>query len=245
MKPSVNIAPDTAIVVLTGAGVSAESGLDTFRTAGGLWSRYNVEDVATPQAFARDPQAVYDFYNMRYANAHRSQVKPNAAHAALARLEAHWPGPVTLVTQNVDSLHEQAGSQNLLHMHGEVHKTRCNACGEITPRGADYAVDQACPTCGTAGPVLRPHIVWFGETPLYLDHIQTALDRCGLFISLGTSGNVYPAAGFVSFVQRLGRAHTVELNLEPSEGAPRFAEAHYGPATDVVPAYVDALLAGV
>jgi NAD-dependent deacetylase len=229
------------VVILTGAGISRESGLATFRDADGLWARVRIEDVATPEAFARDPARVQGFYNARRAQLRDPAVAPNAAHRALARLEREWPGEVLLVTQNVDDLHERAGSTRLLHMHGELMKARCLACGAASPWREDIAPASACPACGAAGR-LRPHVVWFGEMPLGMEAIAEALGRCGLFVSIGTSGNVYPAAGFVAEVQ--GRARTVELNLEPSEGAGLFDEAVHGPATEVVPAFVEALLQG-
>lgn len=224
------------LVILTGAGISAESGLATFRDAGGIWSRVRVEDVATPEAFARDPARVHAFYNARRAAL--AGAVPNAAHHALARLEQAWPGGFLLVTQNVDDLHDRAGSQPL-HMHGELRRARCLACGAGHRWEADLSDVTPCPACSAAR--LRPDIVWFGEMPMGLDRIDAALDGCGLFVSVGTSGSVYPAAGFVAEVQ--GRARTVELNLEPSEGAALFDEAHHGPATQVVPAFVDRLLA--
>jgi NAD-dependent deacetylase len=235
---------DGNIVILTGAGISQESGLDTFRDAGGIWSRYRVEDVATPQAFARDPAAVHAFYNMRRARHRSAEVAPNPAHIALARLEAAWPGEVLVVTQNVDSLHERAGTRRLVHMHGRHSQARCNACEHVVEWDGDMSTADVCGACGQAGQ-MRPNVVWFGEMPHHMDRIKDALAECDLFVSIGTSGNVYPAAGFVSLVRRYRRAHTVELNLEPSEGASLFAETHYGPASTVVPAYAEALLAGV
>lgn len=231
-----------SIVILTGAGVSKESGLDTFRCADGIWSRVNLEDVATPEGFARNPALVHDFYNQRRAKLSDPAIVPNAAHYALARLEADWPGEVMLVTQNIDDLHERAGSRNLLHMHGELNKVRCEACASLFEWLEDLSVGHACRVCGRQG-LLRPHVVWFGEMPIGMDRIYAALDRCALFLSIGTSGNVYPAAGFVSHVRMYTRARTVELNLEPSTGASLFAETLYGPATETVPAFVDRLLA--
>jgi len=229
------------IVILTGAGISKESGLDTFRDKDGLWSRVKLEDVATPEGFARDPERVQAFYNARRRRLLSGNIRPNAAHAALARLEAEWPGEVLLVTQNIDDLHERAGSKALLHMHGALLRVRCAACGAVTECTGDIAVDARCARCAAVG-TIRPHVVWFGEMPLEMDRIQAALARCALFLSIGTSGNVYPAAGFVREARLGGGAHTVELNLEPSEGASLFAEAIYGPATEVVPAYVARLL---
>lgn len=232
--------PYDHIVILTGAGISAESGLSTFRDADGIWSRYSVDEVATPAAFRRNPERVHEFYNMRRRAAR--DARPNAAHAALARLERDHPGRVTLITQNVDDLHEKAGSRNVLHMHGELAKLRCNACGHVWP-GDDAFPETACLTCAAPGAV-RPHVVWFGEVPHGLDEISAYLGECDLFLSIGTSGHVYPAAGFVAEVRRHGRAHTVELNLEPSLGESLFSERIYGKAGDIVPRFVDRLLVG-
>lgn len=231
------------IVVLTGAGVSKESGLDTFRCEDGIWAKVRLEDVATPEGFARNPGLVHEFYNARRTKLRDTAVQPNAAHTALARLEREWPGEVLIVTQNIDDLHERAGSSNLLHMHGELNKIRCDGCGDLREHLDNLSTDHVCVSCGRAGK-LRPHVVWFGEMPLDMERIYQALDRCSLFISVGTSGHVYPAAGFVSHVRMYTRAHTVELNLEPSNGATLFAQSTYGPATEVVPLYVDRLLAG-
>jgi NAD-dependent deacetylase len=231
-----------AIVVLTGAGISKESGLDTFRCADGIWSRVNLEDVATPEAFVRNPGLVHDFYNARRSKLRDRSVGPNAAHTALARLEREWPDELLVVTQNIDDLHERAGSRNVLHMHGELKKVRCETCGRIFEWLEDLGIEHACAGCGSVGR-LRPHVVWFGEMPIGMEAIYDALDRCSLFMSVGTSGNVYPAAGLVSHVRMSTRAHTVELNLEPSTGATLFAETIYGPATEIVPAYVEAVLA--
>jgi len=231
-----------SIVILTGAGISKESGLDTFRDKDGLWSKVRIEDVATPEAFARDPARVYAFYNERRRGLRSANVQPNAAHRALAELEQRWSGELLLVTQNIDDLHERAGSRNLVHMHGELLKTRCGHCGALAPGLADLSIDLVCAGCGEPGG-LRPHVVWFGEMPLEMDRVYAALGRCGLFISVGTSGSVYPAAGFVEEVRHVPGARTVELNLEPSEGATLFDERHYGPATEIVPAYVNRLLA--
>lgn len=232
--------PPPAIVLLTGAGISQESGLDTFRDAGGLWSRVRLEDVATPEAFARDPARVLDFYNMRRRNLRAGHVQPNAAHRALAELERCWPGEVLLVTQNIDDLHERAGSRRLVHMHGEMLKARCTRCGGIAPQEDDITLATPCFGCGRTGG-LRPHVVWFGEMPFEMARISAALERCDLFLSIGTSGNVYPAAGFVAEARRAG-ARTVELNLEPSLGASLFDERRYGRASATVPAYVAELL---
>jgi len=233
------------IVILTGAGISAESGLGTFRDKDGLWTKVRLEDVATPQGFARDPDGCHAFYNARRGGMIAAQ--PNAAHVALARLEAglaeRGAGEVLIVTQNIDDLHEKAGSANLIHMHGEMGKARCGHCEHVLPWAGDLSTALACGACGRSG-AMRPHVVWFGEMPFDLDRIAEALADCDLFVSIGTSGNVYPAAGFVSDVRRRGLARTLELNLEPSEGFSLFEERLYGPATEIVPAWVEALLEG-
>ncbi len=229
------------IVILTGAGISKESGLDTFRDADGIWAKVRLEDVATPQAFARDPETVHAFYNARRRGLLAEAVRPNPAHLALARLEAEWPGEVLLVTQNIDDLHERAGSRNLIHMHGEILKARCLACGAVTAWREDMDLASRCPSCAATGD-LRVDVVWFGEMPYQMDRIFAALEACDLFVSIGTSGAVYPAAGFVEAARATGRAHSVELNLEPSDRHSAFAERIYGPAGDVVPSYVEGLL---
>lgn len=229
--------PPPAIVILTGAGISAESGLRTFRDADGLWERHRLEDVATPEAFQRDPALVQRFYNQRRRQL--MTVKPNAAHHALARLEADWPGDFLLVTQNVDDLHDRAGSRDPLHMHGELLKARCLACGEVCAWDLDLDGASVCPGCARGGR-LRPHIVWFGEMPLGMDRIYEALERCTIFLAIGTSGKVYPAAGFVESVPPWAR--TLELNLEPSSMADAFLEHRSGPATGTVPQLVRELL---
>jgi len=231
-----------SIVILTGAGISRESGLATFRDADGVWAKLRLEDVATPEAFARDPARVHGFYNARRAQLRDPAIQPNAAHLALAELEARWPGDLLLVTQNVDDLHARAGSRRLVPMHGELLKARCLRCQAVQDWAEDLSTATACPACGAAGG-MRPHIVWFGEMPLQMDRIGAALEACDIFVSIGTSGQVYPAAGFVAEVA--GRARTVELNLEPSAGTELFAEAHHGPATEVVPRFVRELLGSV
>lgn len=232
--------PPRHLVLLTGAGISKESGLDTFRDAGGLWTRVRLEDVATPEAFARDPAGVQAFYDARRAGLLDPAVQPNEAHRALARLQRDYPGEVLLVTQNIDDLHERGGSPAVLHMHGELLKARCLACEAVADCRGDLAAGHHCARCGAPG-ALRPHVVWFGEMPLQMEAIYEALAACDLFVSIGTSGAVYPAAGFVAEARAAG-AHTVELNLEPSDGAHLFAEAHHGPASRVVPDYVESLL---
>ena len=224
------------IVLLTGAGISAESGLRTFRAADGLWENHRVQDVATPEAFRRNPSLVYRFYNERRRSL--ATVQPNAAHLALARLEREWPGEFLLVTQNVDDLHDRAGSRNLLHMHGELLKGRCLDCRSLPSWPGDMDHESRCPDCGRAS--LRPHIVWFGEVPLEMERIYGALESCDLFVAIGTSGHVYPAAGFVAAVGSAAR--TVELNLEPSLVSSAFQEARIGRATDLVPAFLAELL---
>jgi NAD-dependent deacetylase len=231
------------IVILTGAGISKESGIDTFRDVGGLWSRVNLEDVATIEAWHRDPAKVLDFHNAGRAFFAGCNIVPNAAHRALARLEKEWPAEVLVVTQNIDLLHEGGGSRNVLHMHGQAGKLRCMACGTVTDSDAELSVKTVCAACGAVGQT-RPKVVWFGEIPLHMDEIMAALDECGLFISIGTSGAVYPAAGFVQHVRRRRRARTVELNMERSDGHEMFHDEIYGPATEVVPAYVETLLTG-
>ncbi|MGL6042668.1 MAG: NAD-dependent deacylase [Sandaracinobacteroides sp.] len=227
------------IVILTGAGISAESGVPTFRGPDGLWEGQRVEDVATPQAFRRDPLLVQTFYDQRRAAL--SRVQPNAAHLALARLDADWPGDLLLVTQNVDDLHERAGSKRLIHMHGQLKSAWCMACDRRHPWDGPLLDWPPCPTCGAAGQ-LRPDIVWFGEMPYAMAQIEQALLRCDLFVSIGTSGNVYPAAGFVDLANQAG-ARCIELNLDPSMTSHRFSECRLGPAGLQVPRFVDELLA--
>ena len=227
------------IVILTGAGVSAESGIDTFRTQGGLWERYKPEDVATPEAFARDPDLVLSFYDMRRAAI--QEKLPNEAHFALGRLDAEWKGDLLIVTQNIDDLHERGGASRVLHMHGEHLNAWCTACDVRSPWRGPLIERPACPACGAKA--LRPDVVWFGEMPYHMERIYQRLRDCDLFVSIGTSGNVYPAAQFVQEAARAG-AHTLELNLEPSLGITDFAEAIHGKAGTIVPDWVERLLAG-
>jgi len=229
-----------SIVVLTGAGISKESGIDTFRDAGGLWSQVRIEDVATPSAFVRNPQLVQAFYNMRRHALQLPAIQPNAAHMALARLEAEWPGKVTLVTQNIDDLHQRAGSKNILAIHGELLKSRCFACGNVAEERGDLGASSTCIACAEIG-TLRPHVVWFNEMPFFMDEAIAAVEACDIFVSIGTSGAVYPAAGLVEHANAAG-ARTIELNLEPSDVASAFAEKRYGQATELVPAFVSELL---
>lgn len=227
------------IVILTGAGISAESGIDTFRDSGGLWERHRVEDVATPEAFERDPDLVLRFYDMRREAI--QQKEPNFAHEALAMLDAQWPGELLIVTQNVDDLHERAGARRVLHMHGEHLNAWCTAC-DARSRWTGPLIDRPpCPQCGE--PKLRPDVVWFGEMPYQMERIYAALREAGLFVSIGTSGAVYPAAGFVRDARQCG-ARTLELNLEPSQGSIWFHESRLGPATQIVPEWVAGLLSG-
>ena len=225
------------IVILTGAGISAESGVGTFRDAGGLWEQHRVEDVATPEAFARDPDLVLRFYDMRRAFV--QEVEPNAAHHALAELDARWRGELTIVTQNVDDLHERAGAKRLIHMHGEHLSAWCVACDARGEWRATLLDRPVCPACGEAA--LRPDIVWFGEMPYRMDEIEAAVARADLFVSIGTSGAVYPAAGYVRTARHYG-AKTLELNLEPSQGSHFFDESRKGAATDLVPAWAAEML---
>ncbi|HEX3677577.1 MAG TPA: NAD-dependent deacylase [Sphingomicrobium sp.] len=227
------------ILVLTGAGISAESGLATFRGPDGLWEGHRVEDVATPEAFHRDPVLVHSFYDARRAKL--KTVEPNPAHHALARLDAEWPGELLIVTQNVDDLHERAGSKRLIHMHGELTKGWCLGCnGHFSWRGPMGKAAQ-CPGCKKSGTV-RPDIVWFGEMPHEMERIDDALQRCHLFVSIGTSGAVYPAAGFVQNARYFG-AKTLEINLEPSLGSIFFDESRTGSAGTLVPKWVGEVLA--
>ena len=228
------------IVVLTGAGISAESGLGTFRGAGGLWENHRVEEVATPEAFARDPGLVYRFYNARRAQLLSGDVQPNAAHLALAELESRFPGNFALVTQNVDNLHERAGSRRLYHMHGELAKMRCQATGSVAPAPAAFDGASTCDCCGDAGN-LRPHIVWFGEMPMYMAEIDALLSDCDLFVAIGTSGTVYPAAGFVQLARRAG-ATTLEINPDPTDASSMFDTHWRGPATREVPKLLSLIL---
>jgi len=225
------------IVVLTGAGISAESGVPTFRDADGLWEGHRVEDVATPAAFERQPDVVHRFYDARRAAL--AAVEPNPAHHALARLEAAFGDDLLVVTQNVDDLHERAGSTRVLHMHGELLSALCGGCGGRFPWSDDLVGLPHCPGCQSPG--LRPDVVWFGEIPYELDRIFAALEDADLFVSIGTSGAVYPAAGFVQAAAAYG-ARTLELNLVPSEGSHFFDEARHGRAGEIVPAWVDELL---
>ncbi|KIC35456.1 NAD-dependent deacylase [Leisingera sp. ANG-M7] len=225
------------IVILTGAGISAESGLGTFRDAGGLWAQHRIEDVATPEGFARNPDLVHGFYNARRVQA--AGADPNPAHQALARLQREHPGEVVIVTQNVDGLHEAGGAQRVLHLHGTLAGALCAACSHRWAAPMEMQTGQPCPAC--AAPAGRPDVVWFGEMPYFMEEIYAHLAGADLFAAIGTSGEVYPAAAFVDEAHLAG-AHTVELNLEPSATASRFSERRFGPASETVPAWVAELL---
>ena len=231
------------VVVLTGAGISAESGIRTFRAADGLWEEHHVEDVATPEGFARNPQLVQSFYNARRQQLQLPDIAPNPAHLALAKLEDILGDRFLLVTQNIDNLHERAGNHHIIHMHGELLKVRCSQSGQVLTWTQDVTPEDKCHCCQFPAP-LRPHVVWFGEMPLGMDEIYHALAMADVFIAIGTSGHVYPAAGFVHEAKLHG-AHTVELNLEPSQVGSEFEEKHYGLASEVVPEYVEKLLKGL
>ena len=228
------------IVILTGAGISAESGIDTFRADGGLWEQYPVEQVATPEGFAADPDLVHHFYNLRRAAL--KTVQPNPAHFALAKLQKGLQakgGSLTLVTQNVDDLHERGGVSDAIHMHGILTSMLCGSCKARWDWRNDTTADAPCPSCST--PATRPDIVWFGEMPYFMDEIERALAACDLFVSIGTSGAVYPAAGYVQMARQMGK-RTLELNLEPSQGSRFFDECRHGMAGTIVPDWVDEVL---
>ncbi|MEM9262138.1 MAG: NAD-dependent deacylase [Pseudomonadota bacterium] len=237
------------IVILTGAGISADSGVDTFRDSGGIWAKFDYRDVATPEGFAADPCLVHDFYNARRAGLRK--IEPNPAHRAIATLQREAlarGGRVTLITQNVDDLHERGGSTDVWHMHGELTKARCalkgphgDGCGSVMDWHDEITMDTPCPSCGSLG-TLRPHVVWFNEMPMLMDDIDVALTQAELFVSIGTSGSVYPAAGFVHGARAMG-IPCIELNLEPSDNAEAFSDARYGRASEIVPAWVDDVLA--
>ncbi len=226
------------IVILTGAGMSAESGLGTFRDKDGLWTKYDLAEVATPEGFARNPPLVHDFYNARRANA--LEASPNAAHTALAALQASGRHDVTLVTQNIDDLHERGGALDVIHMHGELMRALCGACAHRWDAPRAMRPADPCPACGQ--PATRPDVVWFGEMPYHMDRIYAALIEADLFVAIGTSGEVYPAAGFVEEAALAG-AETLEINLEPTPVPGRFDRVVQGPATETVPAWVRAILA--
>ncbi|WP_386625510.1 NAD-dependent deacylase [Sulfitobacter geojensis] len=225
------------IVILTGAGISAESGIETFRAEDGLWAQHRVEDVATPEGFMRDPELVVEFYNARRAQA--AEVAPNDAHRALAQLEAEHDGEVVVITQNVDDLHERGGTRALYHMHGHLKGALCASCDHRWPAPTVMAAGDACPSCNA--PAARPDIVWFGEMPYDMETLVDHVTQADIFVAIGTSGNVYPAAGFVAEARRAG-AHTIEFNLEPSAVGNQFAEHRIGPASQTVTAWVAEIL---
>jgi NAD-dependent deacetylase len=229
-----------SIVVLTGAGISAESGIRTFRACDGLWEDHHIDDVATPEGFIRDPERVHRFYNTRREQLSDANVQPNEAHKALARLEKEFQGEFLLVTQNVDNLHERAGSKALIHMHGELLNVRCTRSDYVFEVTGPVGNEDRCVCCGLKG-TLRPDIVWFGEAPMQMNEIYRALSQCDLFLSIGTSGHVYPAAGFVEIANEAG-AHSVEINLEPSRKESHFKAHYYGLASEQVPAFVDKIM---
>lgn len=228
------------LVVLSGAGISAESGVPTFRASDGLWENHRVEDVATPEAFERDPETVLRFYDMRRRHLLSGSVQPNGGHRALAHIEQHWPGDLCLVTQNIDDLHERGGSTSPIHMHGELRKQQCANCGAVSDCESDQWPPQPCPQCGEAA--LRPHVVWFGEMPLHMDAIEQALDACDVFVAVGTSGQVYPAANFVAVAKTAG-AYCIEINTEDTAVSPQFDECWQGPASTQCERLSECLLA--
>jgi len=228
----------THLVVMTGAGISAESGVRTFRENGGLWEQHRVEEVATPEAFDADPRMVWAFYNLRRAQL--GTVGPNPAHKALARLEAAMPdGQFTLVTQNVDDLHRRAGSRHIIQMHGELAKVRCTGCGTITETLDDLG---PLPRCADCGALLRPHIVWFGEVPMCMDAIAAAIRACTLFLVVGTSGVIYPAAGMLAQA-KLNDATTVGVNLDPPDNVDYIDHFFQGKAGELLPTLVEQWIA--
>ena len=222
------------IAILTGAGVSAESGLGTFRDKDGLWTKYDLEEVATPQGFQRNPKLVHDFYNARRKNA--AEASTNAAHDALAALERSEVHEVTLITQNIDDLHERAGSTGVIHMHGQIMQALCAACDHRWPAPLAMQPTDPCPAC--AAPATRPDVVWFGEVPYDMERIAEVVAASDLFVAIGTSAEVYPAAGLVE----LAAGDTLEINLAPSARANAFDRHIYGPASEVVPEWVATLI---
>lgn len=232
--------PYRNVVILTGAGISAESGIQTFRTQDGLWENHRIEDVATPEGFERDPDLVQDFYNQRRLSLQNPSIEPNAAHIALGKLEEQLEGTVTVITQNIDNLHERGGSSNVIHMHGELLKSRCSESNQVIEEKGEIQTGDLCHCCQIPAQ-MRPHVVWFGEMPLRMGDIYASLEKADLFISIGTSGVVYPAAGFVHDARMHG-AHTIEINLEPSAVESEFEEKRYGRASIEVPKLVEEIL---
>lgn len=235
--------PYRNIVILTGAGISAESGIKTFRAQDGLWENHKIEDVATPEGFHANPDLVQDFYNQRRRKLQSNDIQPNAAHIALGKLEAELDGQVTVITQNIDNLHERGGTNHIIHMHGELLKARCSESSQVVEHKDDIETGELCHCCQIPSQ-MRPHIVWFGEMPLRMGEIYAALEEADLFISIGTSGVVYPAAGFVHDARMHG-AHTIEINLEPSAVDTEFEEKRYGKASVIVPQLVEELLSHI
>ncbi|TMX38518.1 Sir2 family NAD+-dependent deacetylase [Vibrio sp. Hep-1b-8] len=233
--------PYRNVVVLTGAGISAESGIETFRTQDGLWENHRIEDVATPEGFERNPDLVQDFYNKRRLGLQNPTIKPNPAHIALGKLEQELEGTVTVITQNIDNLHERGGSNNVIHMHGELLKARCSESNQVVEEKGEIHTGDLCHCCQIPAQ-MRPHVVWFGEMPLKMGDIYASLEAADLFVSIGTSGVVYPAAGFVHDAKMHG-AHTIEINLEPSAVESEFEEKRYGKASIEVPKLVEEILA--
>ena len=230
------------IVILTGAGISQASGLATFRDPDGVWNKHRVEDVASPEGLANNPMLLFAFYDDFRAQVLSDQIQSNAAHVALARLEEEWPKEVTIITQNIDNLHEQAGSQNVIHMHGEIFKARCTKCDHVRPWRGDMDTNDLCSVCEWEA-MLRPHVVLFGEAPIMMPNVNAALDDCDVFLSIGTSLNVHPASVFVDQVNKRPGTRTVELNLEPSMRVEQFDESYVGAASDIVPLFVSGMLA--
>ena len=228
------------IAILTGAGVSAESGLGTFRDVGGLWTKYDLADVATPEGYVRDPKLVLEFYNARRVNC--ANAVPNPAHQAIARLQRDYPGRVTLVTQNIDDLHERGGSAEVIHMHGQIMRALCAECGHQWGWTSEMTLGDICHSCATVGTV-RPDVVWFGEMPYHMEKIWARTADCDLFVAIGTSGAVYPAAGLVTEARHRG-VQTLEINLEPSDNTDAFDDRVLGPASETVPGWVEGLLGG-
>lgn len=230
-----------SIVILTGAGISAESGIQTFRGENGLWEKVRIEEVATPEAFYANPEKVHQFYNQRRRELLSNKIKPNPAHMALAKLEKEFEGSVVIITQNIDNLHERGGSSNIIHMHGELLKMRCDKSSQTFSIESDLSTSSVCQCCNEKGN-LRPHIVWFGEMPFFMEQIQLVLTNCDLFLSIGTSGNVYPAAMFVEIVKQNRSTYAVEFDLETTNTSDFFDELITGNAAQEVPRYVDQLL---
>ncbi len=226
------------IVILTGAGISAESGLATFRSANGLWNNHKVEDVATIEAFERNPAYVHEFYNE--LKKELVKAKPNAAHLAITRLQNEYPAQISVITQNVDTLHEKAGNKNVYHIHGQINQAVCLNCGHILETFGDVDTETTCPHCGIAG-MMKPNIVFFGENLLCMDKVDRLLANCDLFLSIGTSGVVFPAASFVQ-IAKYNNARTLDFNLEPTSNNYYFDKHIYGQAGTTLPAFVDELL---